>query len=233
MTVPGVFRPRSDTWLLADVLRQEALPPGPAVLDLCTGSGAVAVSAARAGAGIVVAVDVSRRALLCARLNARLHGARVQARRGDLFAALEGTERFDAIASNPPYLPAASEDLPRRGRARAWEAGPDGRALLDRVCSGAPEHLRPGGVLLLVQSSVCGVRPTLEALRGGGLEVDIAACRRGPLGPLLRDRAEALWAAGRLPQGSLEEDVLVIRARRPVRSRLRVSAPGRPQRTPA
>src|SRR5918997_5568589 len=102
--VPGVFQPRSDTWLLAAHLRAQ-LRPGARVLDLCTGSGAIAVSAALAGAGEVTAIDVSRLAVLSARLNARLNGVRVRALRGDLLAPVTG-ERFDAIVSNPPYLPA-------------------------------------------------------------------------------------------------------------------------------
>ena len=59
ITLPGVFQPRSDTWMLAEALR-EHLRPGGHVLDLCTGSGALAVTAALHGAGRVVAVDVSR-----------------------------------------------------------------------------------------------------------------------------------------------------------------------------
>src|SRR5689334_17657235 len=100
LTLPGVFRPISDTWLLAEALEREQLPPGARVLDLCSGSGALAVHAAAHAE--VTAVDISRRAVLTIRLNAALNGVRVRARRGDLFAAVAG-ERFDAIVSNPPY----------------------------------------------------------------------------------------------------------------------------------
>src|SRR4051794_23429108 len=148
MTLPGVFRPRPDSWLLARHLCAQ-LTPGATVLDLCTGSGALAVAAARHGAGAVTAIDVSRRAVLTVRLNAGLNGVRVRALRGDLLAPVAG-ERFDAIVSNPPYLPADTDRLPRRGPAQAWDAGRDGRALLDRICAQAPAHLRPGGFLLLV-----------------------------------------------------------------------------------
>jgi release factor glutamine methyltransferase len=206
---PGVFRPISDTWLLADALDREPLPPGARVLDLCSGSGALAVRAALGGeARAVSAVDVSRRAVLTIRLNAALNGVRVRAVRGDLLDAVAG-ERFDAIVSNPPYVPAATDDLPARGLARAWDAGRDGRALLDRICAAAPRHLAPGGVILLVHSSLLGYDATAGALAAAGLEVDVADRERGPLGPLMRARR----AAGVIPPVD-REDILVVRARK-------------------
>jgi release factor glutamine methyltransferase len=210
LTLPGVFRPRPDSWLLARHLCAQ-LRPGATVLDLCTGSGALAVAAGRHGAGAVTAIDVSRRAVLTARLNARLNGVRVRALRGDLLAPVAG-ERFDAIVSNPPYLPAAADRLPTRGPARAWDAGRDGRALLDRICEQAPAHLRPGGFLLLVHSSLCGVEPTLRRLEAAGLRAEVLDRRRGPLGPLLRARTPELEARGLLRPGEREEDILVVRA---------------------
>lgn len=213
-TLPGVFQPRSDTWLLAEMLREQTLPPRASVLDLCTGSGALAVCAALRGARDVTAVDVSRRAVWTARLNARRNGVSVRALRGDLFEPVAG-RRFDAIVSNPPYVPAWTDELPSRGARRAWDAGADGRALLDRVCARAPEHLRPGGFLLLVQSSVCDAERTLSQLREGGLDAEVVARRRGPLGPLLTARVAALEERGLLAPGRREEDVVVIRGRRP------------------
>jgi release factor glutamine methyltransferase len=210
---PGVFRPISDTWLLADALDAEALAHGARVLDLCSGSGALAVRAALGGSRAVTAVDVSRRAVATIRLNAALNGVQVRAVRGDLLAAVPG-ERFDAIVSNPPYVPAPSDDLPARGRERAWDAGRDGRALLDRICEQAPGHLRPGGVLLVVHSSLLGYGRTAELLAAGGLEADLAAQERGPLGPLMNGRRAHLEARGLLAEGQDEEDVLVVRGRK-------------------
>ena len=154
--MPGVFRPVSDSRLLADCLRRE-LSPGARVADICTGSGVLAVTAALHGAGAVSATDCSRRAVWSARLNARLNGVAVAAVRGDLLKPLGGRQ-FDLIVSNPPYVPAENDDLPSRGAARAWDAGRNGRALIDRLCDEAPAHLRPGGTLLLVHSSVCDER---------------------------------------------------------------------------
>jgi release factor glutamine methyltransferase len=65
---PGVYRPQADTWLLAQALHDATIPYGARVLDLCTGTGALAVTAARAGAAHVTAVDISRRAAMAARL---------------------------------------------------------------------------------------------------------------------------------------------------------------------
>jgi release factor glutamine methyltransferase len=207
-TPPGVFSPRSDSQLLADTVA-EATPPGGRVLDLCTGSGIVAVSAALAGAGEVIAVDLSRRAVATAWCNARRNGVAVQVRRGDLFGAVPG-QRFDLIATNPPYLP--GHEVPVRGPARAWEGGPDGRRFLDRIIDGVPGHLAPGGVLLLLHSSVCGIEATLARMEAVGLRGDVVVRQRGPLGPLLGARAGALEERGLLEPGEREEDVVIIRA---------------------
>jgi release factor glutamine methyltransferase len=210
VTLPGVFRPISDTWLLAQTLRDQGFASGSSVLDLCTGSGALAVSAAIAGARDVTAVDVSRRSVMTARLNARLNGASIRALRSDLFTALDD-ERFDLIVSNPPYVPDPSGDrLPTRGRRRAWDAGRDGRALLERLIAAAPAHLHPGGTLLVVHSEICGTRLTLDAMQAAGLQADVVARHRGPLGPLMRQRIHHLRAQGVLDAGQDDEEVVVI-----------------------
>lgn len=201
--LPGVFHPRSDTWLLAEIVGRQAALPGADVLELGTGSGAIAVSAAKGGAREVTVVDVSRRALLTAALNARLNGVRVRPRRGDLFAPVAG-ERFDIVVSNPPYLP--SRTIPRRGASRAWEGGgADGRSILERICANVSQHLKPGGTVLLVHSSVNGVSRTLEALERGGLQADVIARERGRVGPLLAARRPDLD----------EEEICVVRGRMP------------------
>jgi release factor glutamine methyltransferase len=207
--VPGVFQPRSDTWMLIDAVRRESLRPGTRVLDLCTGSGAVAVAAALRGAS-VTAVDVSRRALLSVRLNALLNGVRVRVRRGDLFDAVHG-ERFDLIVANPPYLPAEDDSPPARGCARAWDAGRDGRAVLDPLCAAAAAHLQPGGAILIVHSSVSDIDMTMHSLQATSLSVDVVAEHDGPLGPLLRERRDLLCDAGLLEPGAASERVAIVR----------------------
>jgi release factor glutamine methyltransferase len=208
---PGVFRPRSDTWLLAGLLAREPRLRGARVLDLCTGTGALGIVAAIGGARTVTAVDISRRSVHAARLNARLNGARMRVLRGDLFDVV-ARRRFDLIAANPPYLPSTEPQLPRSGASRAWDAGIDGRAILDRIVAEAPLHLTPGGALWLVHSSVCDARVTMQGLTAAGLEPAIVQSSRGPLGPLLRARAEMLAERRLIDEGLPEEELVVIRA---------------------
>jgi release factor glutamine methyltransferase len=210
ITVPGVFRPRSDSLLLAERVR-ERVRPGERVLDPFTGSGVLAVAAAQAG-GEATAIDVSRRAVACARINGRLNGVRVRGLRGNMFEPVAG-ERFDMIIANPPYLPAESDETPR-GAARAWDAGTDGRALLDRFCAEVPARLRGGGRVLLIHSSVCDPQATLAQLEAGGLEVEVLERRRGALGPLLAERAPMLERRGMLAPGQRDEEMFVFGARR-------------------
>jgi release factor glutamine methyltransferase len=201
--------------MLARRLAEEAPLGGKSVLDLCTGSGLLAVVAARNGASPVVAVDVSRRALWSAWLNAALNGVEVQTARGDLFGAVRGRQ-FDLIVSNPPYLPGDVLELPRRGAERAWEGGPSGRIFLDRICVQVYDYLRPGGAILLLHSSVCNIPQTLSALAARGLSTEIVMSHRGPLGPVLASRADWLRRRGLVGPDGLEE-VVIIRAQRPVR----------------
>jgi release factor glutamine methyltransferase len=210
VVLPGVFRPRSDSWLLARAATRQGLRPGARVLELCAGPAFAGVAAARSARGSLTTVDVSRRAQLNARINGRLNGVPVRALRGDLLEPVAG-ERFDLILSNPPYVPGAPP--PARGPARAWDAGEDGRAFLDRICAAAPAHLAPGGVLLLVHSDIVGADATLHAYTDRGLRADVAERERGPLGPLVRGRREALEAQGLLEADQQEEDVLILRGR--------------------
>jgi release factor glutamine methyltransferase len=191
-------------------MTEHGFPDGATVLDVFTGSGVLAIAAKRRGARSVTAVDISRRAVLNSRLNAWLNGARMRVLRGDLFAPVAG-ERFDLILANPPYLPSETDQLPARGAAMAWEGGVDGRALIDRLCAEAVEHLTPSGNVVIVHSSLCGEQATLDAMRSSGLAADVLMRVRGPLGPIAADRAAMLERRGILRPGQREEELLVLR----------------------
>jgi release factor glutamine methyltransferase len=154
---PSVLVPRPDTETVIEVARtarpDRAVPCR--ILDLCTGSGVIAVSLAREyPAAQVVATELSPAAAALARKNAARNAVadRVEVREGDLFEPVRG-ERFDLIAANPPYI--ASSVIPtlsaevRREPVIALDGGPDGLAFHGRICAAAHEHLVPGGVVIL------------------------------------------------------------------------------------
>jgi ribosomal protein L3 glutamine methyltransferase len=124
------------------------------VLDLCTGSGCLAVLAARAfPRARLDASDISAAALAVARINMQRHRMekRIRLVRSDLFASL-GDVRYDVILSNPPYVSAAAmRRLPAEYRYEprmSLAAGHDGLDLVERILAEAPAHLAPGGVLV-------------------------------------------------------------------------------------
>lgn len=210
---PGVYRPQADTRLLARALTDAKVSPRSHVLDICTGTGALAVQAARLGARSVTAVDISRSAMVAAWLNSRLRGHTIELIRGD-FREVLPHRRFDVVLANPPYVPAAAESM-THGIARCWDAGIDGRSAIDSLCLLAPEILSRTGFLLMVHSSLCGADRSLESLRGHGLKAAVVARANIPFGPVLRRRAEWLTARGLIQPGQDEEELVVIRADRP------------------
>jgi ribosomal protein L3 glutamine methyltransferase len=124
------------------------------VLDLCTGSGCLAILASRTFPNARIdAVDISRGALDVAARNVADYGLedRVTLHRGDLFGPVDG-ERYDLIISNPPYVDAEGmEGLPRECRAEpklAFDGGADGLDLVRRILEEAKRHLTPQGGLL-------------------------------------------------------------------------------------
>jgi release factor glutamine methyltransferase len=209
---PGVYRAQADTALLRDLLVRTGYAGGRDVLDIGTGSGALAVAAWQAGAASVTAVDLSHRSVLAARLNCLLHRAPVQVRRGDLFGPV-GHRRFGLIVANPPYVPSATPMLPRHGRGRCWDAGPDGRTVIDRICAGATARLAPEGRLLLVHSAVCGPKQTVDRFAAAGLAANVVEHVRIPFGPVMRSRTELLERRGLIEQGNRLEELVVVEAR--------------------
>ena len=148
-----VLVPRPDTETLVDwaLALQAFAPPAPAILDMGTGSGAIALAIAHAWpAARVCAVDASPAALAVARANGERLGLPVEWLQSDWWSALAG-RRFDIVVGNPPYIAARDPHLAalRHEPAMALTPGGDGLAALRDVVSGAPGHLAAGGWLLL------------------------------------------------------------------------------------
>jgi release factor glutamine methyltransferase len=198
--------------MVAQLVFERRLAADRDVLDVFTGSGALALAAARSGARSVTAVDLSRRALAIVRVNARRNRVRVRTLRGDVLEPV-ADEQFDLILANPPYFP-GSDRLPEHSAARAWEGGYDGRVLVDRLCDGAAAHLRPGGELVIVHNMMTGERQTRERLESQGLHTEVVLRHRGPLGPVGRAAIALLRERGTAVPGDDEEEIVVIAGRR-------------------
>ena len=170
---PAVLIPRQETeelceWGLSFVKRL----PSPKVLDLCTGSGAIAVTMAHhCPQAQVTASDLSADALAVARQNADLNGVAVRFLQGDLWEPLSGMT-FDLILSNPPYIP--TEDCKTlqpevmREPVMALDGGQDGLDFYRRIAHKAQEHLLPGG-MIAVELGIGEAEEVAEMFRQAGL----------------------------------------------------------------
>jgi release factor glutamine methyltransferase len=174
-----VLVPRPDTETLIEVatkLRDKTQPCR--ILDLCTGSGAIAIALAKEfPAATIVATDVSPQACAIAARNAERNkfADRIGVREGDLFAPVGG-ERFDLVVSNPPYIATAvietlSAEVKREPRL-ALDGGADGLVFYDRICASVIDHLEPGGYLV-VEHGFDQADPVRERFERAGL-VDVA-----------------------------------------------------------
>jgi release factor glutamine methyltransferase len=156
---PRVLIPRPDTEALVDaaVSRSERVSLSMRLLDLCTGSGCVAITMARQRpTSQVLATDLSAEALEVARENAyRLGAYNVGFVLSDLFTGIPpGTRRFDVITANPPYIPSADlaglmSDVRDFEPMLALDGGEDGLVLIRKIIGQAPLHLEKGGVLAI------------------------------------------------------------------------------------
>jgi release factor glutamine methyltransferase len=174
---PGVFVPRPETELLVDaVLTRLSGIEAPVVVDLCSGSGALAVAVEdELPTASITAVEADPDALVWLGRNTEESGVRVVAgdvRDPELLAELRG--RVDAVVSNPPYVPDATAVDPevRADPALAVFAGTDGLALVPHVVARAAELLRAGGVLVMEHDETHGEAvPALLAADGRWGEV--------------------------------------------------------------
>ncbi|HEX5747053.1 MAG TPA: peptide chain release factor N(5)-glutamine methyltransferase [Archangium sp.] len=152
-----VLIPRPETELLVEAALHQLPKDGPGMaLDVCTGSGCIAISlAAERPQATVMATDLSADACALARENAQALGVaeRVTVLQGNLYAPLPPDARFDVVVSNPPYI--ASAEIPtlsaevRREPHLALDGGPDGLVLIRKVIEGARRVLKPGGLLAM------------------------------------------------------------------------------------
>jgi release factor glutamine methyltransferase len=219
LNLDGVYPPQHDSQLLIDTLEKTELAQGRRVLDLCTGSGVVAIAAAELGAASVTAFDICPHAVRCSRGNAVHAGVVIDVREGSCPGALDHAP-FDVIVSNPPYVPTPpagdTEVIPMTaGPARAWNAGVDGRLVLDPLCESAASLLAAGGSMLLVQSTLSGVENSVNALRATGLDAEVIASQLVPFGPVLSARVGWLEVTGMIQKGCRTEELVVIRADKP------------------
>ena len=188
-----VLVPRPDTETLVDVALARSTHASMSMrqLDLCTGSGCVAIAMARQRpTAQVFATDISADALAVARDNAlRLGAYNVAFYEGDLFSAvgLESGRRFDVVTANPPYIPTADlatlmPDVRDHEPRLALDGGEDGLVLVRRIVQEAPEHLEKGGLLAIeVGAGEAPAAAALFAQRGFGdvrVDRDIARIER-------------------------------------------------------
>jgi release factor glutamine methyltransferase len=146
-----VYQPEADTCLLLEAARAE-VKGGDRVLEVGTGSGVIARELAIVTT--VTATDISPHAVLCTRGNG------VEVLRCDLLAAVRGP--FDLIVFNPPYLPTQPEERIDDWLEYALDGGPDGRVVIGRFAAGAGRVLAPGGRMLVLISSLTGLREVRE-----------------------------------------------------------------------
>lgn len=168
-----VLIPRQETEELCEIGIAHLQPlPHPAALDLCTGSGAIAVTLkAECPHADVSASDLSTDALALAAQNAQQNRADVAFFQGDLWQPLEG-RTFDLILSNPPYIPTLDCDTLQQEVMQeprmALDGGADGLDFYRRIAHGAPAHLNPGG-LIAVEVGIHQAQDVADLFRQAGL----------------------------------------------------------------
>lgn len=151
----NVLIPRPETEILVEaaITWGQSLEKPCSVLDICTGSGCIAVTLGKYLGGSLVAGDISPGALEVAKTNAAYHGVGIDFRQGDLFDVAVPGETFDIITSNPPYLSkgdmeAISTEVGKEP-ALALYGGADGLDLCRRLIDGAPQFLNSPGLFLM------------------------------------------------------------------------------------
>jgi len=165
-----VYEPAEDSFLLADAALKEA-GPGMRILEVGTGAGFIsAVLLANLKDIRLVATEINPHAARCAKANG------VEVIRTDLFRGVRSGSletRFDLILFNPPYLPTSGEEKVPGWLNYAFDGGTSGRETLDRFLDEALDYLKPGGMILVLISSITGLDAVKEKMKGLEFEIDI------------------------------------------------------------
>lgn len=174
---PGVFIPRPETESLLDWAMKQTLPDQSVVVDVCTGSGALAIAlAGHWPIARVIAIDNSAAALDYARRNAV--GAQVEVLHGDVTdpALLAGLDaRVDLLVANPPYLPDDAQvepEVAEHDPRQALFGGPDGMAIIAPIVRLAGRLVRPGGMIAVEHDETTSAA-TVELFAAAGIFDDI------------------------------------------------------------
>jgi len=165
-----VYAPAEDTFLMIDNL---IIKDSDHVLEIGTGSGLVAISASF-NCREVTCTDINPYAIKCAENNIKLNDVEnITVIKSDLFENIE--ECYDLILFNTPYLPVMEEEHVDDDYSKAWDGGESGREVIDKFIIQAPDYLKEGGKIQLVQSSLSDNEKTLEMFKELGFKAEITA----------------------------------------------------------
>ena len=170
-----VYEPAEDSFLLADAAVKEAAQ-GMRILEVGTGSGFVsAVLLANLKDIYLVATEINPHAARCARANG------IEVIRTDLFKGIKPEKpesRFDLILFNPPYLPTYKDEKVPGWLNYAFDGGISGRDTLNRFLDEVKDYLKPEGKILVLISSITGLRAVRKKMKELGFRVEIVARKK-------------------------------------------------------
>jgi release factor glutamine methyltransferase len=162
------YDPAEDSFLLADAV-VEHTKDGSRVLEIGTGTGFVS-AVLRANRDVkLIATEINPHAASCARSND------IEVIRTDMFAGICKKHIFDLIIFNPPYLPTSEDEKIPGWLNYAFDGGTDGRSAIERFLKEACNYLAPGGIVLLLISSLTGIGEVRNEMEGSGFHTGIVA----------------------------------------------------------
>ncbi len=202
---PHVYPPQTDSFLL---LKHLETKNSDTVLELGVGCGLLALCLAKK-AKAVVGIDTNPYSVKNALHNASLNGIEnVHFINGDLYEPV-CQRRFDLIYANPPYVPTPPNWIETDIIESAWNAGANGREILDRILANAKDYLKANGRIVLVQSSLADIDKTMATLEHNGFCVRVLAEEKERLGPISMGRYGWLERQGVLG-GDFYERLVVV-----------------------